>query len=326
MAHIRADGRIHPSLKIAGTRTGRLSCANPNLQNITAPYTWYGKMARDIFSVPKGRVMVQLDFSQLELRVAAMLSGDQKMREIFMAGEDYHQKTAELIAPVAWGIRPDQVTKDHRKKAKIVNFGLLYGMGDAGLAVRIGSTKQEARKIRQGVLGSFNTYAQWSDDQVETAKGTGFTWTWWRGRLARRRSLWRILDPDGKAANTAKNGAANTPVQGTASDFCLASLVACVEWLRRTNFPAKLVLTVHDSLIFEVDIDYADELVTKVTEIMQGWPSDGVPILSDAEIGLSWGSLVGLENRNGEWLAVWEEKIDGEKVEKTAPWRDKIFS
>lgn len=325
VTHIRADGRIHPSFRLAGTRTGRLSCSEPNLQNITAPYTWYGKMARDIFTVPKGRVMVQLDFSQLELRVAAMISGDKKMKQIFIDGRDYHQATAELIAPVAFGIPASDVTKDHRKKAKVVNFGLLYGMGDAGLASRIGSSKEEAAKIRKGVLGSFSTYDQWAKDQVETARRTGYTWTWWDGELARRRGLWRIRDQDGAARSTAENGASNTPVQGTASDFCLASLVECVRWILETNFPAKLVLTVHDSLMFEVDIDYADELVSTVRDIMQSWPSEGVPILVDADIGLSWGSLFGLEEINGVWHAVWEEEVGGEKVTKKAPWREKVF-
>lgn len=330
--HVRSDGRIHPSFRLAGTRTGRLSCSEPNLQNITAPYTWYGRMARDIFTIPKGRVMVQLDFSQLELRVAAMISGDKKMKAIFAAGEDYHQKTAETVAPVAWGINAAKAAtmnkedwKPYRKKAKVVNFGLLYGMGDAGLAAKIGSTKQEAGKIRQAVLGSFKTYAAWAEEQVEIARRTSYTWTWWDGQLARRRSLWRIRDADGESRSRAENGASNTPIQGTASDFCLASLVECVRWILETSFPAKLVLTVHDSLMFEVDIDRAEELVRTVLAIMQSWPSEGVPILVDAEIGLSWGSLFSLIEKDGEFLATWEEGEGKNAVTCFAPWQEKVF-
>lgn len=216
ITHIRDDGRIHPTLNLAGARSGRLSCSDPNLQNITAPYTWYGKIARDIFTVPKGRVMIQLDFSQLELRVAAMISGDKKMKHIFIDGADYHQKTAEIAAPIAWGITPDKAKsmgktewKPYRKMAKVFNFGMLYGMGDAALAAKMGATKQEAAKIREAVLGSFHTYAAWANKQVEIAQRTGYTWTWWDGERARRRSLWRIRDADSEARSRAENGASN---------------------------------------------------------------------------------------------------------------------
>lgn len=325
--HIRDDSRIHPSYNLTGARTGRLSCSDPNLQNITrGTKDWFGKAARDLFMAPDGRVLVQLDFSQLELRIAAVLSGDEAMKEIFVSGADYHQKTAEMISMIAWGLRPDQITSEHRSRAKVVNFGLLYGMSDAGLAARISSTKQEAAKIRQGVLGTFKKYATWNDEQVELARQTGFTWTWWNGQIARRRALWRIADADRESSLKAEHGASNTPVQGTASDFCLASLVKCVKWLIETNFPAKLVLTVHDSLIFEVDIDFADELIDVVMGIMTSWNSGGVPVLADAEIGVAWGSLFKLVNKGNIWLAKVTEKVDGKKVDKLVPWRAVVLA
>lgn len=288
---IRDDGRVHPSFNLVGARSGRISCSDPNVQQIPRADNELAAMARNCFTAPKGRVLVQVDYSQLELRIAAMLSNDTNMIDVFKSGEDYHLRTAQLISRQAWGIAPEEVTKVHRTAAKSVNFGLLYGMSIGTLAKNIGCEKHEADKIQSAVFGSFPNLKKWCDDHVQMARRTGNGYTYWNGEKARIRPLFRIADQDEMSRKTAENGSFNTPVQGTASDFCLASLARCVNWILEEKFPAKMVLTVHDSLLFEVDETHVDEMVQVAKHLMSDWDSNGVPLVIDAEVGKSWGSL-----------------------------------
>lgn len=298
------DGRIHPTFLIDGARSGRMSCTEPNLQNIPRKDTPEGKMVKDLFIAPPGYVLVQFDYSQLELRVAALMSADPLMAEIYTSTDpktgkalDYHKRTAELISVVAWGIPPDKILDEHRSKAKTVNFGLLYGMTDSGLAERLKCTKDEAAKIRKAIFGRFAKLAKWIDSMVDIAKQNGYCYTMWKGQPARRRPLVHLADPlqsDGRPTYeyiTAKNSSFNTPVQGTASDFMLASIVEIVAWILTNDIPAKLVLTVHDSVILEVRADVLDLVIKTVKAIMesQGWGN--IPIKVDVEVGTMWGSL-----------------------------------
>jgi len=296
--HIRDDGRIHTSYLLHGTETGRLSSREPNLQNIPRADTPEGRMAKDCFRAPHGRRLVQLDYSQLELRVAALLSGDTAMQAVFASGEDFHMRTAQMIAPYAWGV-PEELwdglspadRKRYRTGAKAVNFGLLYGSGDYALGKAIGCTTQQARKIRRAVLGQFRALAKWIPAQLAHARTHGGTWTWWDGERARFRPLPNVASPVDAWRGTAERGSWNTPVQGTGSEYCLASLAACVEWLREDQVPAEVVLTVHDSIVIECDADAVREVVEGATAIMEGWPSGGVLLKVDAEVGTAWGSL-----------------------------------
>jgi DNA polymerase I-like protein with 3'-5' exonuclease and polymerase domains len=267
------------------------NCSDPNVQQIPRADTELSSMARDCFIAPPGRMLVQVDYSQLELRIAAMLSNDTNMIDVFKSGEDYHMRTAQLISKQAWGIEPDQVTKLHRTMAKSVNFGLLYGMSVGTLAKSIGCEKSEATKIQSAVFGSFPSLKRWCDDHVQMARRTGNGYTYWNGKKARVRPLFRIADQEDHARKTAENGSFNTPVQGTASDLCIASLARCVNWILEHKFPAKMVLTVHDSLLFEVAEDYVDEMVETAQHLMSDWESNGVPLVVDAEIGKTWGRL-----------------------------------
>ena len=288
---IRGDGRVHPSFNLVGARSGRISCSDPNVQQIPRADTELSSMARNCFVAPKGRVFVQLDYSQLELRIAAVLSNDKNMGDVFRSGEDYHMRTAQLISKQAWGISPDEVTKTHRTAAKSVNFGLFCGMSTGTLAKNIGCSKDEAERIQNAVFGSFPDLKRWCDNHVQMARREGCAYTYWKNKRARVRPLFRIADQDDHVRKTAENGSFNTPVQGTASDFCLASLARCVEWLVKDKFPAKLVLTVHDSLLFEVDEKHRDELINTATQLMTDWESNNVPLVVDAEIGETWGTL-----------------------------------
>jgi DNA polymerase-1 len=233
-----------------------------------------------------------VDYSQLELRVASMLCQDPKMLAIWQSGVDYHQRTAELISKVAWGIDPSQVTKEHRSKAKVPNFGVIYGMTSRGLAAKLGCSVREAEKIINAIKGEFVVFDRWCKDQVAQARKTGFVWTWWAGLPARRRPLFNVDSrAPGKRSN-AENGAVNTPVQGTASDFCLASITELVPWIIKSKLPVELVLTVHDSIMFHARSDVLEEVAVNAQRIMTQWESAGVPLVADMKRGISWGSLV----------------------------------
>lgn len=289
-SYIRADGRIHGSLDMAGATTGRTSFSDPNLQNIPVR-TDFGKMIRNAFQAPPGTVFIQWDYSQIELRVAAMLSGDPLMIDLFKSGADFHQATAEMICEVAWGITRDKLTKDHRRYAKDVNFGTLYGQGAPALSKKMGCSKAQAARIQEAILGKFKKLAQWCQDQTTYARKHGEVWTWWAGQRARRRPMWAILDQDEPKRITAENGSFNTPVQGTANEFAVASMIEVVKWIDADAVPAKLVLPIHDSIMLEVREDAVNEVIPAVTEIMTQWDSQGVPIKVDVEMGKMWGSL-----------------------------------
>jgi uracil-DNA glycosylase family 4 len=293
--HVRPDGRIHCSYNVDGSRSGRISSSDPNLQNIPSEKTdpVRGRMARDVFVARPGYTLCAADYSQLELRVAAALSGDENMKAVFSSGVDFHKKTAMLIAPVAWGIRPEQVTDAHRRYAKTIVFGKAYGMGTHTLAGRLGCSKAEAERVETAIMGTFKRYSAWCEERVREARTTGVTHTYDPhnpARRARRRPLWRIADPDSERRSRAEHGSFNTPVQGTASDYCLLSLVEIVDWLVTDRVPACLVLTVHDQLVCEARNDVADEVASAMVSIMESRKCD-VPLTVDLEMGDRWGSL-----------------------------------
>lgn len=293
MQHVRKDERIHPSFRIAGTTTGRMSCSEPNLQNIPrAKGGPEAKLARNLFAAPADHVLMDADYSQLELRVAAGLSGDAKMKAIFEEGVDYHQKTAEMISDLAWGIKPEQVKDQHRSGAKTVNFGLLYGQGIPALSHGIGCNYQQAERIKDAILGEFTDLNKWIRFQERRTKKYGDTWTYWEGKKARVRPLFNAAHPDEKLRASAERCSYNTPVQGTASDFCLAALIDCVGWLRDDCVPAKLILTVHDSLVFQVHQDALEEVAGGVKDIMGERDCGGVKLDVDVGFGKAWGEMV----------------------------------
>lgn len=293
LRHVRADGRVHPSILSDGAATGRTSSQDPNCQNIPSPKRRpvEGRMSRDVFVARPGWKLVQLDYSQIELRVAAMLSQDQDMIAIFQEGVDFHRRTAEMISTLAWKIPPERVTDEHRALAKSVNFGLLYGKKAHTLAREWGCAVAVADRIVAAILGRFKKLAAWLRDRLRETQKTGYAWTEWEGQRARRRDMYRVASPEDGVRITAENGAGNTPIQGTASDYLMASLVDCVDWLRGDCVPAMLILPVHDSLLFEVRRDAVREVIGVAREIMTGHDGRGVPLLVDVEVGDRWGSI-----------------------------------
>ena len=291
--YVRSDGRIHANINLDGARSGRTSMDDPNLQNLPSEKKdeVYGKMARDCFVASPGHKLLSADYSQLELRVAAMLSGDDVMTDFFRRGVDIHQGSAMLCSQMIWGIPPEAVTKEHRAKIKPINFGILYGKGDQTLAEELHSTVEEAQKIREAIFGKFRKLRAWIDDCTAEAQRTGYTWTWWDGRRARRRDMFRLADPDDAVRSRAQNGSYNSPIQGTASDFCTMSATAVSQWIVENGVPAMLVAIVHDQLLLDVREDCVDEVALEVRRIMRGWNSLGVPLEVDLETGEAWGSL-----------------------------------
>ena len=291
--YVRSDGRIHPNVKLDGARSGRTSCVQPNLQNIPRAQTVEGKMARDCFIAGHEKLLLEVDYSQLELRIAAMLSGDEVMAEIFRSGVDYHLRTAQLVSHVAWGIPPEQVTDQHRSWAKAVNFGILYGKGAGTLAEEWGISKLKAQGIMDAIMGKFKKLDAWCKRQRAEAERTGVVWTWWNGLPARHRPLYRVADADDMTASVARNGAVNSPVQGTASDFCIASLVDTVQWIEDDGLEndVKLCLPVHDALLVEVSMGMVSEVAHTLHDIMTGHNSLGIPLEVDFKLGPAWGSM-----------------------------------
>lgn len=299
LPHITELGRIHPNVKVDGAGTGRLSCSDPNLQNIPrAKGSEEGKMARDCFVAPPGYLLAELDYSQLELRIAAMLSGDAAMIDVFRSGVDYHLRTAQMVSKLAWGIDPGDVTDEHRTKAKAVNFGVLYGKTAAGLAAEWGVEVAVVDRIMNAIMGRFKVLAQWIERQLDQCRRVGYVETQWNGLPARRRPLVAVGeqgDEDGAdwKRNNAENSTTNTPVQGTAADYCTASLTLGVEYIVEEGIEdrAQLVLPVHDALLYVVREDTLDEIVHMSQRVMLSHYSAGVPLEVDCKVGRTWGTM-----------------------------------
>jgi DNA polymerase I-like protein with 3'-5' exonuclease and polymerase domains len=296
MGLIRPDGRIHPTFNLDGAKTGRLSAKNPNTQNLPRGKDKEGpeaRMVKSCFVAPHGKVLVSCDFSQIELRVAAAISGDPVMKDIYRQGVDFHQRTAELIAEKAWGLRRDQVEKEHRDIAKVANFLSVYGGGDSALSRSLNCTEEDAAKIRGAILVNFSRFAEWSQEQTRFVRKHGYVWIPFVGQPhSRKRALPGIASDDSYERKKAARAAVNSPVQGMASDICLASFTKIVEWVKAEGLEkrVKVVLIVHDDIILECDEDLKVEVANKMREIMTAWDI-GVPLEVEAKIGRNWGNL-----------------------------------
>ena len=304
LVHICDDGRIHPSFLLDGAGTGRLSCQDPNLQNIPrAKGSVLGTMARNCFvSSHPDWELLELDFSQLELRVAAMLSGDEEMIKDFKNGIDIHSNGATLCCEVVWKIpraKWDKMTADerdpYRSQIKTTIFGKLYGKTDAGLAAEFGCHISVIAQINRTIWGRYKKLAKFMEQCIRESQQTGVTWTWWDGGRSRVRPIWGIADQDEKRRKHYARTAGNTPVQGSAAEFMTASLWPIIEWIEEDAVPAEVVATVHDSVMFNVHKSATLEVAYHADRIMRGHNSLGVPLKTDAKRGPAWGSMKNLE-------------------------------
>ena len=276
---IAADGRIHTTFQNLVTATGRLSSTEPNLQNIPVR-TDLGAEIRKMFIPKSGYVLVDADYSQIELRVLAHIANDDVMRQAFIDGMDIHTATASQV----FGVDPAAVTPLQRRHAKAVNFGIVYGISEYSLAEDIGVNFYEAKEYIASYLNNYRGVRAYMHDVVENARNIGFTQTLY----GRKRSI-----PDLKSSNFnirqgAERIALNTPIQGTAADIIKLAMVRVDKALQEKYPDAKLILQVHDELIVECPAESASEVAKLISQEMQQAANLSVPLLAEAKWGSSW--------------------------------------
>ena len=276
-----ADGRIHTTFQQALTETGRLSSDNPNLQNIPVR-TDLGKRIRAAF-VPRDadHVLLSADYSQIELRILASMSGDAAMSGDFRKGSDIHAETAARVH----GIPVEEVTREMRSQAKRVNFGIVYGISAFGLGQRLGIPRKQASDLIAAVKAAYPGIDRFMKESVETARETGCA----RTLLGRRRPIRDIASRNGTLRAAAERLAVNTPVQGSAADVIKLAMVDIHRELRRRGLAAKMVLQIHDELVFDVPVAEVDAVRALVEERMtQVLPSLSVPLVVEIGVGKNW--------------------------------------
>ncbi len=286
--HVSEDGRIHAEFLQTGTNTGRFSSRNPNLQNIPVGLE-KGKIIREAFVAEKGFKLLSFDYSQIELRIAAFLAKDSKLIQTFKNKEDIHTAVASEIFEVS----PEEVTKEMRRQAKIINFGILYGMGISSLQKGLGTDRKTAQDFYNKYFEKYKGLAKYIDQiKISTAR-TGFTKTF----FGRRRYFEGFRSNLPFIRAQAERMAINAPIQGTSADIIKIAMVKIDELIEKENLNGEvsLILQIHDELIYEVRNDFVKSCIPKIQKIMNSVLSlketEGVPILSDCLIGNSWGDM-----------------------------------
>ncbi len=263
LEHIGQDGRIHAKFFQHGTTTGRFSSADPNLQTIPASGTW-GRLVRRAFIAKPGSVFISCDYSQIELRVLAMLSGDEKLVASFERGDDIHNAVASIV----FGVSSKEVTPDMRRSAKVINFGIIYGMGVSALQKNLGTTREKAQQFYDEYFAAFPTIKNYLESTKEYARVHGYTET----AFGRRRYFPTITSKLPFLRSFAERMASNAPLQGTAADIIKLAIIAIDNALRVRGFVGKadLVLQVHDELVYEVEEACAREVNAIIIQSMIG--------------------------------------------------------
>ena len=273
------DERIHTTFQNMVTATGRLSSTEPNLQNIPVR-TELGSEIRKMFVPKDGCVLIDADYSQIELRVLAHIANDKIMQEAFRSGEDVHRVTASQV----FGVDPEDVTSLMRRHAKAVNFGIVYGISDFSLADDIGVTRKEAKAYIESYLEKYAGVRQYMHDVVEQAKADGYVAT----LMGRRRYLPELKSKNFNLRSFGERCAMNTPIQGTAADIIKLAMIRVDAALAKQYPQARLVLQVHDELIVECPLDQADGVKQLVEREMEQVMELRVPLLAEAKSGASW--------------------------------------
>ena len=281
---IAADGRIHTSFQNTVTATGRLSSTEPNLQNIPVR-TELGAELRKMFVAPAGRVLVDADYSQIELRLLAHIAGDEHMIAAFRTGEDIHTVTASQV----FGVPPEQVTHEMRRRAKAVNFGIVYGISDFSLSQDIGVTRAEAKAYMEKYFEKYSGVHAYMTQVVERAKADGYVST----LMGRRRWLPELKSSNFNLRSFGERVALNMPIQGTAADLIKKAMLRVDGRLRRDGLEARLVLQVHDELIVECPEGEAEQVQRLLAEEMEHVAELAVPLTAEAHAGKSWAEAKG---------------------------------
>lgn len=274
-----ATKRIHTSYHQAVASTGRLSSSHPNLQNIPIR-TDEGRNIRKAFVAPPGYYILAADYSQIELRIMAHLSKDRKLRNAFAQGEDIHRATAAEV----FGIVPDQIGPTQRRTAKAINFGLIYGMSAFGLARQLGIARAEAQQYVDLYFERYTGVKRYMDGIREQARVQGYVET----LFGRRLYLTDINNKNLHRRQYAERTAINAPMQGTAADIIKCAMIAIDAWIQRERPDCKMIMQVHDELVFEVHGDSADAVKREITQHMTTAVELSVPLVVDAALGINW--------------------------------------
>jgi len=272
-------GRVHTSYSQATAVTGRLSSNEPNLQNIPIR-TAEGRRIREAFVAPPGSLIVSADYSQIELRIMAHLSGDANLLRAFADGLDVHRATASEV----FGVPPAEVSSEQRRYAKTINFGLIYGMSAFGLAAQLGIEREAAKNWIERYFTRYPGVARYMDETRAQAKAQG----WVETVSGRRLWLPEINSPNGPRRGAAERQAINAPLQGTAADIVKLAMIAVQGWLESTRLASKLVLQVHDELVLEVPQDELETVRVELPRRMAGVIELAVPLLAEVGAGPNW--------------------------------------
>lgn len=273
------NGRLHTDFKQALTATGRLSSAEPNLQNIPIK-TKLGREMRKFFIADEGYTLVDADYSQIELRLLAHISDDYTMKEAFLEGEDIHRKTAAAV----FGIPEEFVNDEMRKRAKAVNFGIVYGISGFSLSKDIGTTVSEATKYIKNYLMNYPSIDRYLDEVVKNAENDGYTTT----IMGRRRYIPELKSSKAPLRAFGKRVAMNAPIQGSAADIMKVAMINVYNALKNANLDAKIVMQVHDELIVEVNDKDVEACKTLVKEEMEKAIALSIPLTVDVTSGKNW--------------------------------------
>jgi DNA polymerase-1 len=278
----RETGRLHTSFSLTGTATGRLSSSDPNLQNIPIR-TELGRQIRAAFVAGPGNVLLAADYSQIELRVMAHLSNDPVLLEAFRNGEDIHARTAQEV----FNVGPMGQTAEHRRAAKVINFGIIYGLSPFGLAQNLGIPQKEAAQFINAYFARYRGVKEYLDNSLAETRKTEMAKTMF-GRI---RPIPEINSPQVQLRNFAERTALNSPLQGTAADLIKLAMIAIDARLDREKFEAKMILQVHDELLFEAPEKETQALTELVRDEMENVYKLAVPLVVEVGVGANWRDL-----------------------------------
>lgn len=276
---VAEDGRVHSLFKQTETRTGRISSAEPNVQNIPVR-TELGRNMRKFFVAEEGKVLLDADYSQIELRILAHMSGDKNMQEGFANGMDIHTSTAAQV----FDMPADMITSEMRRAAKAVNFGIVYGIGAFSLSKDIDVTVAEADRYIKNYLAKYPNVSRFMEKTVEDAKAKGYAETMY----GRRRTIPELKNSNKNIQAFGKRAAMNAPIQGTAADIIKIAMIKVYRRLAAENLEARLILQVHDELIIEVSEKDAERAAAVLGEEMRGAAKLDVPLTADVSQGKTW--------------------------------------
>jgi DNA polymerase-1 len=289
-ALIAADGRLHAKFLQAGTTTGRMASESPNLQNIPIK-TEYGRRIREAFAAERGNVLVSIDYSQIELRIAAGLSGDKKLLRVFKDGGDIHTAVASEV----FGVPPENVDREMRRRAKVINFGILYGMGVNALRANLGAgvSRDESAQYLSDYFKNFSGLREWIDKTKFEAAKNGYTET----LFGRRRYFPGFKSSLPGIVAQAERMAVNAPIQGTQADIIKRAMIDADVLIEKNQWRKKvrLVLQVHDELVYEIPEKGAEDVARTLRTVMEdAAPIEqlaNVPIIAEASVGPNWGTM-----------------------------------